>query len=319
MRRVLLISCVVVCLVVAAGVIAMRRYTAVFPDIAPGTYTGQLTAENTGRSVPWCVVRFEGEQSLAVAIGDATLPAQRVAPVDPSGSTRLPLIVGGSESRLRLTGKPSEEPGTFEGEYLNPISNKRGRWRLAKLSMQPSSAKLDHDVTTWFSIWREIERIEEEIQDAQQKADQQRASIDNLHRFVNEDGPLRKTADIRLGRADSELEAARAELQQRQSQLDRASRDFDLSQRISQEGRLVFLSRETIQRESRWIELSLRLLSPETSPGFDQALERAERVRALRREIREAREAAVQRSTGQRYKGESIETEHEKEFYGNLQ
>jgi hypothetical protein len=81
----------------------------------------------------------------------------------------------------------------------------------------------------------------------------------------------------------------------------------------------VFLSRETIQRESRWIELSLKLLSPETSLGFDQALERAERVQALRREIRDAREAAVQRATEQRYKGESAETQHEEEFYGNLQ
>jgi hypothetical protein len=218
-----------------------------------------------------------------------------------------------------MTGEASGQPGEFEGDYLNPISQERGGWKLTKLATNPGSAKADHEVTTWFSILGEIEHIEEEVQTAQQRADQQRASIDSLHRYVNEDDTLKKTADMRLGRADSALEAARADLQQRQAQLDRASRDFDLSQRISQEGKLVFLSRETIQRESRWIELSLKLLSPETSLGFDQALERAERVQSLRREIAKERDAAVRRTTEQRYKGETRETQNEEEFYGQLQ
>lgn len=81
----------------------------------------------------------------------------------------------------------------------------------------------------------------------------------------------------------------------------------------------MFLSRETIQRESRWIELTLKLLAPEMSPGFDQALERAERVRALQRQIAEERDAIARQGEAERYRGEASETTREEEFYGQLQ
>jgi hypothetical protein len=202
---------------------------------------------------------------------------------------------------------------------VNPITHEEGKWTLTKTSVEAPPTNVEQGLIRWFALWQEIERIELEIQDYQAKADQQRVAIDNLHRHVSDEGAFRKTADVRLGRTDSELESAKAELQQRQQQLDKVIRDFDLSQRISQEGKLVFLARETIQRESRWIELSLKLLAPETSLGFDQALARAERVQSLRRQIKKEREAIVDTARHERYRGESEETEREEEFYGQLQ
>jgi hypothetical protein len=179
--------------------------------------------------------------------------------------------------------------------------------------------KSDHELTTWFSLFEEVEKIDEQIQASQQKADQQRTSIDNLGKYVADGDVLRKTADVRLNRTDSQVESKRNELSVRQAQLDRSLRDFELSQRISREGKLVFLSRETIQRESRWIELSLKLLAPETSVGFEQALERAERIQSLRRTIARERAEPVEQATAERYSGESAETSAEEEFYEQLQ
>lgn len=319
MRKLLaLVSLAIGCGVVV-GVVLFRRYTAAFPDLSPGVYVGMIQPQTrSATSIPWLVARFPGEQSLAVSIGDVRFPAQRVAPIDPSGKTRLPLAVGESGARMRLIGSLVDSD-KYEGSYLNPITHEEGKWTLTKTSTEALPANVEQGLTRWFALWQEIERIELEIQDSQGKADQQRVSIDNLHRHVSDEGTLRKTADVRLGRTDSELEAARAELQQRQQQLDKVIRDFDLSQRISQEGKLVFLARETIQRESRWVELSLKLLAPETSLGFDQALARAERVQALRRQIKKEREAVVSSSRHERYRGKSEETEREEEFYGQLQ
>jgi hypothetical protein len=136
---------------------------------------------------------------------------------------------------------------------------------------------------------------------------------------VADEDVLRKTADVRFGRTDSALSAARDELALRQSQLDRSLTDFDLSQRISQEGKLVFLSRETLQRESRWIELTLKLLAPETSIGFEQALERAERVKSLKASIDEERKAIIRKAGDERPRNEGSETRAEEEFYEHLQ
>jgi hypothetical protein len=319
MRKFLLVAAVAIGVGVFAGFALFRRYTAAFPDLSPGVYVGVLQPSTSSHTaIPWLVARFPGEQSLAVSVGDVRFPAQRVAPVDPLGKTRQPLVVGESGVRLRLTGA-SDESGGYEGKYLNPITQEQGAWTLTKVRTEEPPLSTEQGLVRWFALWQEIERIELEIQGAQAKADQQRVSIDNLHRHVSDEEVLRKTADIRLGRSDSELEGARSELQLRQQQLDKVIRDFDLSQRISQEGKLVFLARETIQRESRWIELSLKLLAPETSLGFDQALARAERVQTLKRQIRREREAVVHKSTEERYRGTSKETQNEEEFYGQLQ
>jgi hypothetical protein len=319
MRKLLPLVVLAIGLGVFGGLLLFRRYTAAFPDLSSGIYVGLLKPQTTSQTpIPWLVARFPGEHSLAVGIGDVRFPAQRVAPVDPLGKTRLPLVVGEGGVRLRFTGT-SVESGSYEGSYLNPITQEQGSWTLKKVRAEEPSLNSEQGLIRWFALWQEIERIELEIQDAQAKADQQRASIDNLHRHVTDEDGLRKTADMRLGRTDSELESARNELQVRQKQLDKVIRDFDLSQRISQEGKLVFLARETIQRESRWIELSLKLLAPETSLGFDQALARAERVQTLKRQIKREREAVVHKSTEDRYRGTSAETQHEEEFYGQLQ
>lgn len=318
MRRIALFTLALFLILGGAAAFLFRQYTSCFPEIQPGVYAGTLEGSKGVAPTPWLVVRVPGEQSLAVAIGDVRLPAQKVAPLDPSGRTRLPLVVGENEARLRMVGS-ERQPGHYEGTYTNPISHEQGRWRLSLLHDVPGALVVEQDLTRWFSLWQELEAIEHEIQESQRKADEQRVSIENLHRYVSDGETLRKTADVRLGRSDSELEAARSELQQRQQQLDKALRDFDLSQRISREGKLVFLSRETIQRESRWIELTLQLLAPETSLGFDRALERAERIQTLKKTIAKEREGVVERSTQDRYQGKERETRDEEEFYGHLQ
>lgn len=317
MKRVLLLVLVGIAVLVGVGAWVRRWYVAAFPDLPPGTYAGELSFSGSKRSVPWVVVRRPGDQSLAVAVGLVTVSAQRIAPTDPLSGTRQPLIIGGSELRLRLTGVMSKE-GHYEGSFLNPISQESGSWSLAKADVARLGPELENELTRWFSLWQELEQIEGEIQVSQRKADDHLATAENLHRVVSEGDILRKTADVRLGRTDSEMEAARQELRSRQEQLDRKLRDFNLTQRVSKEGRLVFLSRETIQRESRWIELSLQLLAPETSIGFDQALERAERVRALKDEIAKERGIREARSLGDRYQGKERDTRSEEEFYEHL-
>lgn len=322
MRKVALLGLLGIVVLVGVALAVQRWYVAAFPELAPGVYGGALIfdgARSGGakRQVPWVVVRRSGEQSLAVALGLVTVSAQRIAPIDPINGTRQPLFVGGSEARFRFTGRPAAE-GRYEGEFLNPISQERGSWFLTKAEVAALSSEREGDLTRWFSLWQELEQIEGEIQESQRKVDDQTASIENLHRVVSEGDTLRKTADVRLGRSDSEMEAAVNELHMRQDQLDRQLRDFDLTQRVSKEGRLVFLSRETLQRESRWIELTLQLLAPETSIGFEEALERAERVRKLKQDIAKERAALATRSTSQSSSGERPPASSEEEFYEQL-
>jgi len=115
MRRALLLIFVLVVILVplgAGGYLFFERYTAAFPALQPGLYVGMCEIDGSRRSFPWFVSLAAREQSVSVFVGDARIPAERVAIVDPSGSARLPLVVGGSAARLRATGEMIQ-PGEY--------------------------------------------------------------------------------------------------------------------------------------------------------------------------------------------------------------
>jgi hypothetical protein len=321
--RKLLVAIVVLgaCLMCLGWALYSRSASGAFPVIADGSYVGTFVVEGASSVYPWSVVKDANSQALAVFVGDVRIPAQRVDPRDPSGKTRLPLIIGTAETRLRFVGKELA-PGEYGGDFLNPISNEKGTWKLRKIPDDPIATTLEDDLSRWYALWQELEGLEGEIQSAQAKADQYRSAVDNLYRYVSDGDALKKTANDRLGRADSQIETLRAELAEQQQALDQKIRDFDLAQRISPEGALVFLSRQTIQRESRWVELTLKLLTPESSPGFQQAVEKAHRVKTLKRQIAEQRENGERSgaaATGGSRWAPKREAESEEEFYGQLQ
>jgi hypothetical protein len=318
MRRLLVGTAVFLLLLGGAGYVLFQRHTASFPELTSGTYVGLYTVEATGRTLPWGVVKDDLDPSLAVFVGDVRIPAQRASIHELGGKARLPLIVGGADARLRFAGEEVLS-GEYAGVFLNPLSDEKGTWTLRRIPPDPIAPALKDDLTRWFALWQELDSVEGEIQKAQQEVDERTSSVDNLRAYVTDEETLKKTADQRLGRADSELDAARAELSDRQAQLDRAIRDFELTERISPQGKLVFLSREAIQRDSRWIELTLKLLAPETSPGFHQAVERAQRIKELKRKIAEERDVAVRRGEAERYGGDQDQTDEEEAFYGQLQ
>lgn len=317
MKRAAFLFLIVVIPLGFVTIFVSQWYRAAFPDISPGTYVGVLTFEGSTKKIPWLVVRRAEQQSLSVAVGTVTMAAQQATSIDPLSGAPQALFIGGQDVRFRFTGSLIEE-GRYEGDFLNPISQEQGRWFLSKVRISELSSGTEAQLTRWFALWQELEQLEGAIQQVQRTADDHAASIESLHRVVLDDDSLRKSADVRLERTDSETEAAREELRARQQQLDRKLRDFDLTQRVSKSGRLVFLSRETIQRESRWIELSLQLLAPETSVGFDQALERAERVRSLQQAIAKEREEKQMQEGDGRLQRSIPSVASEGDFYEHL-
>lgn len=91
--------------------------------------------------------------------------------------------------------------------------------------------------------------------------------------------------------AKNQPEAAqeRGDLAVMQAELDRAVEEFDRASKLTPQGELAHLSRDTVKREGRWIQDILGAGSPETSPSFEAELERAYRVKELLDQISEER------------------------------
>jgi chromosome segregation ATPase len=255
---------------------------------------------------------------LIVALGDQQVPAQHAPVHDPSGRSRLPLIVSGADARFRLTGAPKED-GRYEGECLDPIHNRTGSWILQKVEMNGEIDREDGDLHTWITMVQELHKLEGSIEAVKHRYDSQKVQMENLSPYLVDDGSLRQKATSRLSNTSSALDEARADVEKVQAELDATIRNVELSQRISPKGRLAILSRESLQRESRWIEITLKLLAPETTPGFEEQLERAYRIKAVQDQIEAERRRMEELDTLDRYRGVGAETPNEEEFYRGLQ
>ncbi len=132
MRRALssVLSISVVALVLV-GYLFWRDVSRSFPDVPQGVYVGMVFYEGQDTGIPLYVERAASSPSLLVALGEQRIPAQHAPIQDPLGKSRLPLIVSGPDSRLRLTGVRKDEKH-YEGECLDPIGNRKGTWYLQK-------------------------------------------------------------------------------------------------------------------------------------------------------------------------------------------
>jgi chromosome segregation ATPase len=245
------------------------------------------------------------------------MPAQEVSMPEPSASSGLPLILVGTDIRLRLVGRQVEEE-SLEGAFENPISGTRGTWNLRKTEMAEIGSAVEADLQAWTVLANELSATEKQIETAQAKFDAQQGKLEKLSRFIVDEDSLREKANTRYGATSDAISEARAKLAQLRTDLDAAVRNVELSHRISPRGRLALLARESLQRESRWVEIGLNLLAPQAAPDYEQHLERAHRVKRIIDDIAQEQRLIAEYQAGERYKGEAAETAAEEEFYGGF-
>jgi hypothetical protein len=319
MRRALLsVLAISIVALVLVGYLFWRDMSRSFPDLPQGVYVGMVLYERQDIGVPLYIERGTRSPALLVALGDQTTQAQYAPIQDPLGKSRLPLIVTGGESRLRLSGIRKDDK-RYEGECLDPIKNRRGTWYLQKVEIDEGRGREDSDLSAWVALVTELQKVEGAIEKIKRRYDSQKTKMERLSRFLVDDESLREKATSRLSSTSSALDGARTDLGKVRATLDATIRNVEISQRVSPAGRLAFLSRESLLRESRWIEITLKLLAPETTPGFEEQLERANRIKAVQDEINEERRRIEEIDTLDRYRGTEDETSTEEEFYRGLQ
>jgi hypothetical protein len=296
------------------GYVLITGFERGFPKLAVGLYVGVVRLADGARVIPWFVEQSSQDADPVVLVVDSRYQVQRVSSRQGSDSARGPFLINGEGSRLRLSGREADGV-ELEGHALDPISGEAGLWTLTKMPIQTQiSPEQASELRSWYSIKQDLNKLDEQLEGLRLKSDSQRAIIDRLQRYVFKDDSIKETAASRLGNAAEAIQRARVEVDSLRTSLDQAIRDFETAERVAPAGNIVALSRETLQRESRWIELTLRLLAPESSAGFEQSLERAYRVKALQDRIAEEHRKLAQlenESDLRRYKDEE-------EFYREM-
>ena len=290
MKRVIPILFLVI--LVALGVAGYRVYEAyklVFPALPSGVYGGVLHIDG-GLSRSLFVDSSRAPRDLVVALEDEAMPAQRATTVDASGATGLPLIITGSGTRLRLVGS-EKRPGRYEGSFIDPIRNEKGRWVLQRFDVPPLSQAEQESLAAWGAAFLELRAVEHELFDVMGASD-----------------PI-------FGRRATEAVGTGDDISSLTGDLDTAVRTMESAAKVSPQGVLVSLSRESIARDARWIEQVLEAGLPDTKPSFGQEVERAYRVKDLLDQISEERRKLDALEGADR---EREEVAGEEEFHGDL-
>jgi hypothetical protein len=318
MRRVLFsFFFLLIIALVAGGALFFREFNRVFPPLAPGVYAGFIKpAQQEG--FPWFVEVLPNSSDVLVSAGSAALPAQRALIMEPSRSTRLPLIISGEGRRLRITGEASED-GQSKGEFSDPISGEKGAWTLKRIVVSDLASDAQSALVAWGAAWTVANGYAVRATEVRLKNDESRARIASLKEAVTKQGEVRAPASGGAVKPALPDDKEQREIAVKKGELESLIQNLSAGNKVSPAGRLAVLSRESIEREAAWIENALDLTAPEAAAGFDAQYERALRVKALQDQIADERGLIKNLTEAPTYRREGAEINEEEAFYNGLQ
>jgi hypothetical protein len=275
---------------VVLGYLLQSEWQKRFPLLPPGTYGGYVQGANT--KAPFLVQHRADTQELTVLV---FLPEAVVSTVvgTPSGSaggdTILPISIIYKGSSVTFAGA-AEGTDSFSGEFSGTLFQgaKGGRWTLQKRAEPRTLEPSQHtDVALWLSLRNELEGVKRQITQAELRVPIQRAEIEKLTLFVTEGERLKSRAQEKYSLVKEELTSLQKLLTEQQAEAKRLQEALFVNQKVSGMGKLVSLARDSLEREARWIDSMVRVVTPPAD--LDEAVAQAERVMATKREIAKER------------------------------
>lgn len=268
-----------------------------FPLVAQGSYLGRverLPGENPEKRIDIYLEYSHKGALLFVVLEHGYVPHLLASlPLDADGTGEFlpPLTVSGDGVSMTFMGR-EVELGVLEGTVRESPSGRQRSWRLAQIrsTLDPLVPEVERDVKRWLELRADLAEVEATIVSHEREVASQRAEVERLTGFITQSERLRTRANETFQRTRGELKRAQRELLQLQEEAKKLERSLDLSQRVSGMGKLVALSRESLEREARWVDSMLRA-EGESKEDLNAMVARGVKILAIRKEI--AREEAA--------------------------
>lgn len=256
-----------------------------FIPLPPGSYAGVIEGALDQSGVPLYIERAPENRDLFVAVlksgwnpqfRDSTVSVDS----DSVSSGFLPLLLSDGVTQVELSG--GEFDGSeYRGRAYNITNSTVGVWRLRPVHAPPSNlAAQEGAVKLWLSLRAEVQGIRDALTALDQQVPHQRAEIERLSQLVTEGQELRMRANSRFADVRREVAEAQKQLNQERKEVRALEESLDVSQKVTAQGRLVGLARETLERESRIVEESERLAGEHWAAGIDIEKVKLEYARA---------------------------------------
>ncbi len=285
----LIVSAVALVVLVVMSFLLWLEISKRFPKFPTGLYAGEITGLWPEQTRVYLEQLPKNLEMLVVVLRDGWKPQIIVGALAGSrtdlGEELLPIQIGSKTDTLQFIG---EAKGTrfFFGKVSDRLGN-QGEWYMRpvdkeqELPAEPSLASL----RLWLLLKAEIQDVDSQIKSAEAKVPTQRAEIEKLTGFITEGERLKNKAGEKLNAVKEELKAQQELQRKKQEEAKRVEETLVVSQKVSGQGKLVALSRESLEREGRWVDSMLRTGGVSMNRELSIAVEKAEKISALQREI----------------------------------
>lgn len=277
----------------AGGVFAflfiLSRGESVFPKLAEGYYSGELTGVFGDENDSTPVLLKVEPNYRSVFILRAGWGKIFIADSD----TRLgaPLEFSAAEAHLRLSGTKDVSGDTYSGAVYNLDEGRRGLWSLRPYSINEGNLSNESikEIRNILMLNRELEGVIDDKMLVQQSLIKNKESVAKLNEFLADSEVMNERAASKFEQVQRDYESSLARLKEKRKEARELAQRLVLSESVTSAGSLVVLSRKTIERENRWLDSIFESSGGGASFNLDQEVARAERIIELKRRIQELR------------------------------
>ena len=264
-----------------------------FPRIESGEYVGHINGifvNNAESKVPFYLKSDAETGLLVVAILKDGWAPQRIVTVgrDSTKTEKLffPVTVSGVEGSLKFTGVEASSEH-YSGNVSWVGKKSKGNWSLEPLISSPvkDDEQPASNLSRWLNLKRELDDVDGLIANLSSSIPQQEDQIDKLSVFVAEGDDLKKRATQKFEQVQLEADQALKILKEKQAQANELQQKIVVSEKVTSVGKLVSLSRESLEREYRWVESVLRSGGDRPSADLQNALVKGEEILKIKRAI----------------------------------
>lgn len=288
-----------------------------FPLLSPGIYSGRIEGLFGHARVGIYAERSEGSDGLILVVVRSGWYPQRVRLTPVKGlpffaTGAMPVVAVGATGRLKFVGKQLAE-GRYGGTVRDSVSRASGRWELRLSSLKVQDFIADPEFLELASLRADLEAATRQADLLEALHEGLQAKVVEISRNLSNQQELNSTAEDRTKRLRTNLVKERRALEQREQEVIELQKQLEVAQRVTAMGRLVALSRESLERDSRWISAVLSEVAqfgevdPEAVKTAAEIVSLMDETEQEREELQRLERAISQQESGRIGKSQAAE------------
>ncbi|MDZ4786228.1 MAG: hypothetical protein SGJ02_09150, partial [bacterium] len=174
--------------------------------------------------------------------------------------------------------------------------NSKGSWTVAPIPKEevvPLVLEKESEIKQIIFLKREVSQVKKEIDIVEERLLKEKEAISKLSEFMKDQSTLQQRTNIRLEKAQAGFIEAEKILSKNKKEARILAKQLALSERVTDMGNLVSLSRKTIDRENRWLDSMFESSTPFASFDFDSEVEKAKKIIELKNKINKLKASAA--------------------------